>query len=93
MIKLKDILLEALQVEMPHLDNSEWIDLRIEHYPISQDQKAELMKSVRLGKGVYAKAVSGDIVFDRDGQREPRPGEENTLLHLPDNWEQYAVKA
>jgi hypothetical protein len=93
MINLKDVLFEALQIEMPHLDNSEWIDLRIERYPISQDQKKELMKAIHLSNGVYAKTSKGDVVFDRDGQRQPKPGEDKSLPHLPDNWEQFAIKA
>jgi len=92
MIKLKEVFLEAL-CEMPHLEHSEFIDLRIELYPIPQEEKTKLMKAFHLGLGVFANSVSGNIVFDKNGQRQPKSNEESSLPHLPSDWEKYAIRA
>lgn len=92
MIKLKEVLLEALN-EMPHLEDSEFIDLRIELYPVPQEEKTKLMKAFHLGAGVFAPSVRGNMVFDKNGQRQPKTGEETSLPHLPDDWERYAIRA
>lgn len=90
--------------EMPHVEADTdiggkhvgIIDLCIEKYPGSREDKERLMKAFHMGKGVVAKDKTGKwFIFTSDGVK-PAPANVVTSMQqqgydLPQDWEKYVV--
>lgn len=79
--------------EMPHISSGPTtIDLRIERYPISRDEKHRLIQATN-GEGVVAPAKGGKFtLFSSEGERVATPQEVQKLPHLPKDWEKFVVR-
>ena len=82
--------------EMPHFidkDEKTAVDLRIEKWPVSSQQKKEIM--LQLQNGAVGKDNDNKwTYFSPDNQISNATSDQiNHLYHLSDVWKQYAVKA
>jgi hypothetical protein len=83
--------------EMPHLEVGEGVlDLRIERYPIPQEEKKKLFMAFKttgfVGK---LKDQPNQVAFisDKLGVKLATPEHVSELPHLPDDWETYSVSS
>ena len=87
---------ESLITELPHAEYNkegiEAIDFRIEKLPISQDQKKELVKAFRSGKGIIGfMPKSGKLLkFTQDNIKVLKKADKKDKM-LPKDWQKYAV--
>jgi len=83
--------------EMPHIemkDEDKVIDLRIEKYPISQEEKKKLFLAYK-GEGFVGKLSKSPRFFaffsSSKGLELATPEQISSLPHLPDSWEEIMI--
>jgi len=88
---------ETLICELPHGDYNEkgieGIDFRIERMPLSQDQKNDLVRNFRNGKGIIGKMPKSNklMLFTPNGIKVLKGKPSDKSMILPQDWSKYAV--
>lgn len=83
--------------EMPHMElpTHDVVDLRVERYPVSQEEKKKLFLAFKttgfVGKLKDLKPEQYAFFSEKEGVRLASPTEETQLPHLPDDWETYLL--
>ena len=93
----ENIVSESLICELPHGDyhekGIEGIDFRIEKMSLSQDQKKDLVRNFRNGKGIIGKMPKSQklMLFTPDGIKVLKGEPTDKSMILPADWSKYAV--